>query len=408
MSGSAATPLLWSAGLGSVGDGAFKVAAPLLAASLTSDPRAVAAVSVAYSAAWLTGLLAGALTDRLPRRQVLVWSNLLRALGVAVLAVLIVAGWITVAVIAVAAFLMAAGTVFYDPAAQAVLPGIVGRKIDTLSRMNGRLTIVETAGRSFVGVPLGSATFGVGAVVPFLLNAVAYLSSVAVLRTLPVTPGPSGGRDRSLAGAVWNGLVHLVRDRTLFSMSLLVGAFNFADAVAMAVFVLFAVKILGVSELGYGLLLTCIAAGTVAGGWLAERVARARWEAIKLVGAVVQAAGWVVVVATRSAWSTGAAFFVMGVGTSVATVAIVSTRQAMVTDHMIGRVVAGFRVIGNGSTVIGGMLGGLVAARYGLPAAPWTAAGLLVLTAVPLGWLVIRRRVRADRPTANFGTTEAK
>ncbi len=408
MSGSAATPLLWSAGLGSIGDGAFKVAAPLLAASLTSDPRAVAAVSVAYSAAWLTGLLAGALTDRLPRRQVLVWSNLVRALGVAVLAVLIVAGWITVAVIAVAAFLMAAGTVFYDPAAQAVLPGIVGRKIDTLSRMNGRLTIVETAGRSFVGVPLGSATFGVGAVVPFLLNAVAYLGSVAALRTLPVAPGPSGGRDRSLAGAVWNGLVHLVRDRTLFSMSLLVGAFNFADAVSMAVFVLFAVKILGVSELGYGLLLTCIAAGTVAGGWLAERVARARWEAIKLVGALVQAAGWVVVVATRSAWSTGAAFFVMGVGTSVATVAIVSTRQAMVTDHMIGRVVAGFRVIGNGSTVVGGLLGGLVAARYGLPAAPWTAAGLLVLTAVPLGWLVVRRRVRADRHTPEFGTTEAK
>ncbi len=396
MNGSVATPLFWSAGLGSVGDGAFKVAAPLLAASLTSDPRAIAAVSVAYSAAWLVGLVAGALTDRLPRRQVLIWSNLVRAVTVAVLAILILSGWIAVAAIAVTAFLMAAGTVFYDPAAQAMLPGIVGRRIDTLSRMNGRLTVVETVGRSFVGIPLGSATFGAAAVVPFLLNAVAYVSSVAALRTLPVTPGPTGGRERSLAGAVWSGLVYLVRDRDLFSMSLLVSAFNFADAVAMAVFVLFAGKILGVSGFGYGLLLTGIAAGTVAGGWLAERVAHARWEAIKLVGAVVQAAGWVVIVTTRSAWLTGAVFFVMGAGTAVATVAIVSTRQALVTDHMIGRVVAGFRVIGNGSMVAGGMLGGVVAAHYGLAAAPWTAAVLLALTAVPLGWLVVRRRVRVS------------
>ena len=40
MTGSA-TPLLWSTGMASAGDGIFKAAAPLLAASLTTDPRAV-------------------------------------------------------------------------------------------------------------------------------------------------------------------------------------------------------------------------------------------------------------------------------------------------------------------------------------------------------------------------------
>jgi MFS family permease len=404
MTGSA-TPLLWSTGMASAGDGIFKAAAPLLAASLTTDPRAVAAVSVAYSAAWLTGLLAGALTDRLPRRQVLIWSNLVRAAGIAGLVGLVAAGGVTVAAIAVAAFLVTAGTVFFDPAAQAVLPSVVGRRIEVLSRLNGRLAMVETVGRSFVGLPLGAATFGVGAALPFLANAAAYVGSARAVRPLPVSPAPAGGRGTSLLGDVWAGLVHLFRDRTLFAMSLLVGAFNFADAVVMAVFVLYAKQILGVSDLVYGLLLTCFAAGSVVGGGFAGRLARARWEVIELVTALVQAAGWVIIVSTASAWATAAVFFATGFGAAVATVAIVSTRQAMVADNMIGRVVAGFRVIGNGSMVIGGIVGGLVAAHYGLPAAPWTAVGLLLLTALPLTWLVVRRRVPLS-PAVPAGSQE--
>ena len=86
----------------------------------------------------------------------------------------------------------------------------------------------------------------------------------------------------------------------------------------------------------------------------------------------------------------------------VVTVSIVSTRQAMVPDHLLGRVIAGFRVVGNGSAVIGAAAGGLVAAAFGLSAAPWTAAGFLIVTAMPLLAIVGRRR---PRPAHGRGRT---
>jgi predicted MFS family arabinose efflux permease len=381
-------PLRLSAGLSSVSDGMVKSAAPLLAASLTSDPRAVATVTMAALAAWFTGLLSGALTDRLPRRSVLIWTGVARALCLAAFTILIVMGRADVTLVAITTFLMTAGTAFYDASGQAILPQFVGREVTTLSRQNGRLHMVETAGRSLVGTPLGSATFALTAMLPFALAAVSHGGSAQAVRRLPRATGESDATSRRpLHAEIWTGLTYLFRDRSLLTMSLYTGAFNFADAVAMAVFVLFARANLGVSDAAYGLLLLGLAVGNVVGGGFAGQFARFQWSTIMLASAVVQALGWAVLVSVGSPWVAAALLVFMGAGQTVATVSVVSTRQAMVPDHLLGRVIAGFRVLGNGSAVFGAAVGGFVAAAFGLSAAPWTTAGVLFVTAMSLLWM---------------------
>ena len=61
--------LLGAGAVSNLGDGVTVAAAPLLAASITRDPRAIAAVGVAWSLPWLLfALVSGAVADRTDRR----------------------------------------------------------------------------------------------------------------------------------------------------------------------------------------------------------------------------------------------------------------------------------------------------------------------------------------------------
>jgi predicted MFS family arabinose efflux permease len=354
----------------------------------------VAAVAVASSSAWLMGLVAGAVTDRLARRAVLSCTDLVRAAVLGLFVVFIVTGCVTVGLLALVAFLMTTGTVFVDSGAQAMLPSIVGTDLGVLSRQNGRLYMVETSARSLVGLPLGSAAFSLARAVPFAIGALSYACSALTLQRLPRAEVLGADRSRTLLGEIRDGLRYLVRDGVLLRLSLLVGLLNLADSLAMAVFVLYAQAALGVSDFGYGLLLTCFAAGSLPGGFLAARLSRVHWTGIILLGAIMQAATWIVTVTTRSAIASGAMLFAMGIGATVVTVSVISTRQALVPDRLLGRVVAGFRLLGNGFTIVGAAVGGVVAAHFGLAGGPWTAVGVLVLVALSMSWMIAGRHYR--------------
>src|SRR4051794_5884942 len=70
-----------------------KFVLPLLATSVTSSPASVAAVALALTVPWLViGLPAGAIVDRVDRRQVLVVANAVRIGAVGVLVAAVVAG----------------------------------------------------------------------------------------------------------------------------------------------------------------------------------------------------------------------------------------------------------------------------------------------------------------------------
>ncbi|MFY1675069.1 MFS transporter [Plantactinospora sp. WMMB334] len=378
---------LWASTIvSSVGDGAYVVAAPLLAAFLTRDPIAVATVSAASAAPWfVVGIWSGAVVDRFPRRQVLVLSEVVRALGLAVLVALILLDIASIAALAATSFLVVTGQCFSDAAAQAMLPHVVGRSQDDLTKANGRIFAGETVGKTLAGPPLGGLTFSAAPWAPFALDSASFLASAGLVMRVPSSPPPDAS-EQSVAAAVKEGFSYLLRDRTLLLLAFCLTVYNLAYNLAAATLVLFATKSLGVTELGFGLLIAAAAVGAAVAGWVAAPlVRRVTLKGSVVAACLVQGVAWLGVAASSSPWVAGAAFVLLGATSTLVTVAVVTARQQLVPDHLLGRVVSAFRLVGNGAAPIGAMAGGLIAASAGLrapmvAAAVFTAGAMAVLS----------------------------
>ena len=377
-------PLLASTGISVTGDGALIAAAPLLAASLTRNPVAVSTVTAAFYLPWLlTGLVAGVLVDRWARRPVLVTADLVRAVILTVLAALVFVHAINVLFLVCAVLLVGIAQCFFDSAAQAMIPAVVGRDKEALTHTNGRFWALDTMGRSLIGPPLGSTTFALNKTLPFVGDALSFFASAALVSRLPRVPASVGPRERLLI-ALRDGLQHLIRTRDLRVLALSMGAYNFGYNAAIATFVLYAKDVLRVADAGYGILLAAMAVGGVIAGWRAAPLTRRlSYRQIQATANLVQGLAWTGVAFAPNAVVVGILFAFLGAGSSLASVAVGSARQALTPDKLLGRVVSAFRLFGLGAAGLGALAGGVIASWQGLRAPLLVAAALVILAAVP-------------------------
>jgi MFS family permease len=376
-------PLLASTAVSVTGDGMFLAAAPLLAASLTRNPLAVSAVAAAGYVAWfLVGLPAGALVDRWPRRAVLVAADLARAAVLAVLVVLVATEHANVPVVIGAVFLVGVGSCFFEPAAQAAIPTVVGRDKTALSHANGKLWAFDTFGRSLAGPPLGAAAFVAMAALPFGLDAVSFVASALLLSRLPLGRPTVGGHEPVLR-AVRAGVVYLARSAELRLLGLGMAAYNFGYNVAFATLVLYVQDVLQLGDFGYGALVATAAVGGIAGGWIGPRIGkRLSAGSVYALALLVQGAAWAAVWLTANPWAAGVALACLGVASTTVSVVGGAARQLLTPDNMLGRITAATRLLGIGSAGLGALAGGLVARVGGVEAPLVVAAVLLGLFSV--------------------------
>jgi predicted MFS family arabinose efflux permease len=307
-----------------------------------------------------------------------------RALALAALALLVALGHATIPALAAASFLVVAGKAFHDAAAQALVPHVVGRTEAELTRANGRIFAGETVSQTVAGPPLGGATFGVTPWLPFALDAASFAGSAALLRRVPAAPAPARSDEQRITAAVAEGFRYLLRNRELLTLALSIAVFNLAYNLAYATFVLYAQQALHVTSFGFGLLVAATAAGAGIAGWIAPHVVRRLTiKGTILATLFAEALAWAVIAASSSAWIAGVALVLLGAGTTLATVAVVSARQQLVPDLLLGRVVSAFRLIGNGIAPIGAALGGVIATTAGLRA-PLVVAPAVLVAAVGL------------------------
>jgi MFS family permease len=366
-------------------------AAPLMAAALSRDPLAVASVSAAGYAAWLlVGLPAGALVDRWNRRGVMVASDLGRAAVLLAFVLLVLSDNATVATLCGAVFLVGIGSCFFDPAAQAVIPTIVGRDKERLSRANGRLWAIDTFGRSLAGPPAGAAAFAAARVLPFGLDASSFLLSAALVSRLPAPPAKPSIEHAPMLHAIKVGVAHLVRHPELRTVTLGMASYNLGYNIAFATLVLYAQDVLDLGTVGFGLLIASGALGGIAGGWLAPRIAsKLSARSAYAVTLGVQAAAWCTVFLFANPWVTAAALVFVGIASTTGSVVGGSTRQLHTPDELLGRVVSSTRLFGIGSAAVGSVLGGVVADAGGLDAPFVIAAALLAVAS--LAFVPLRR-----------------
>ncbi|MET8355862.1 MFS transporter [Micromonospora sp. NPDC005171] len=385
--------LLWSAAVSSrFGDALRTPALALLAATVTRDPRVIAAVTVAGQLPpLLFGLLGGVYADRWDRRRTMAVVDGVRAAVVAALAVVVALNRISVLVLLVAAFLLATLGTLFDSASFALLPALVPP--DALPRANGRLQAGAAVAGGFLGAPAAGVLFAVAPALPFALDAVTFAAAALLVLALSPVPAVSAGAARR-RGSVWSEIVEGLRwlraHRPLWRVTVLAAASNLAISGIIAVLVLYALDVLRVPPAGYGLFAAAAIVGGVAGALGAGRLAAWLGEvpALRVVLAVetVALAGFAL---ARHPLPGGIALAVFAAGTVVWNSLCASYGQRHVPSELLGRVGAAQRMVGLLTAPLGAALAGLAAAAYGTVPVAGAAAGTFALVTV-VAWRALR------------------
>lgn len=400
--------VLWSAAsISFLGNGIYTIGLPLMAADLSDSPTTVSLVVTASRLPWLLlSLPAGALSDRFDRKRVMCWTSGLRAIFSALLALLIFTGSGGLGLLITMSFLIACADVLFDSGSFAIVPKLAARDPDRVRKANSLLTGAQTIATGFVGPPVGGLLFGLSRMVPFAVDAVSFSASALLLRRLGGDYRVSGSAAARVGMLVSmrEGLLWVWRHPVLRWLTVLSGLFSLMCLVQTAVLVLFAQHRLGLGPVGFGVLLTTGAAGSLAGTVAARHVERMLGTSTALALGLTAGGCSGLIMGVAHGIATAVASMVLGgVSSMIWNVAQISLRQSCTPDHLIGRVNGVHKLVTWGAMPLGALLGGAVASAAGLRA-PFLLAGVvIILIGVAARFLITSARIRlayeqADEP----------
>ncbi|WP_234328269.1 MFS transporter [Streptomyces sp. NRRL S-37] len=384
-------------------DGIYKIAVPLLALGISRSAVAVSVVGLAVRLPWLIATLpAGVVADRYAPRSVMRWASAVRLPLVAVMCALAATDRLPLWALVVTAFLIGCAGIFVDVAAQSQLPRLV--PVDHLPRANASLQSTQMFLAQLVGPALGGYVIALGSGGGLAVVVALYVVTVwslgllpeAVLKAAshqePVRPSPAASEDRkrssfrSLVGELGEGLRYFRGRRDLARLATAAAVNNLSYSMCLTMMPLWAVTPgrLGLSETGYGLLLTCLAAGSILAGPVTGRVLRAVGDGpVMRIGAPLLGVCFLAL-AVPSVPVVALGLFAYGLVSMVWNVAVVSYRQATIPLPLFGRVNAAYRWLTWGVIPFGAMIGGALASTAGIAWVFLVAGALPLIAAVVL------------------------
>lgn len=362
-----------------VGDVSQFTSLALLVVALTGSGLGVSAVVLAEIApVLLLAPLAGSLVDRLPRVRVMVLADLARVGVAAVLAI-----WHNSTPVAYAvAFGLAAGQVFFSPAAQSLLASLV-RDEELVAANSGIWTAAVTAQVAVAPVAVLLAVH-VGFGPAFAVNAVSFALSALLLRglreparTVPVNVRSPFAHARQALGALRRIPLLTALAAGQFLAALSAGATS-------ALLVVLAQDRLGGGQ-GFGVLVAAIGVGAALGPLLLlHRICDPRRPLFVFGPYAVRGAVDLVLAVVTTVPLAAAALLLYGLSTSTGTVTFSSLVQSRVPEHLRGRAFAGFDLLWQTGRLLSLLAGGLLADSVGIQAV-YLLGGVLLLCAAAVG-----------------------
>ncbi len=217
----------------------------------------------------LFAIPAGLMADRMARRWLMAGAEALRAGALVAVLLLIATGWLTLPVLALLGFVAVCGTVVYSVAAPALVPSLVPPQ--ALPAANARIELARTiafaAGPAIGGLLVG--WMGAGPAFGFAAS----LSILAVVLLAGIyEPMRAKIARRHPWQEIKEGAAFVFGHDLLRPVFVTQFIFNTASFLILAVFVPYAVRTLGVSAAGVGLVMGMYGVGMVFGALLATRV----------------------------------------------------------------------------------------------------------------------------------------
>jgi MFS family permease len=230
----------------------------------------------------ISGLMGGALVDRLGYRRTSVLADLASSGAVAAIPLLhLTIGlefWQLVVLVFLGGLLDAPGVT----ARSSLLPDVAAQAGWSLERASGTAAAVERASR-LAGAPLAGVLIAiVGATSVLWIDAASFLVSASLIAIgIPRAAGSvtRGDRTTDYLAELHEGFRFLRADRTLFALVAVLTLTNMLDAVSMVAMPVYAEQVYG-SALSLGLMTAVVGAGSVIGALvfsaIGERVSRRR------------------------------------------------------------------------------------------------------------------------------------
>ncbi|MYW08231.1 MFS transporter [Streptomyces sp. SID2563] len=374
-------------------DGVMKMALPLLAAQLTGSPAQVTAVSLTLTLPWLLiALHIGVLVDRFDRRRLLWTANGMRVAAMAWLTVSALTGGVALPVFFAAGALLGVADVVASTSASALVPAAVpptGRE-----RANAWMVGAETVGQEFAGPFVGGLLLAAGTGIALGVTGASYaLAALSLLllvgRFRPAAPAP-GTAPASVNSRIAEGVRFLWNDRLLRTLSLIVAVLSAVWGAWLALMPLYAQRAMGLGSREYGILLSALGVGGLAGAltvtWVNRVLGARRAMFADLIGTLAMV---VLPALTTSLWTVAAGAFLGGMGGTLWSVNARTLTQRRVPDEMLGRYGAASRLFTFGAMPLGAALVGLLAElggmrlAFGLFAAATAVTPVLFIRNVP-------------------------
>jgi MFS transporter, DHA3 family, macrolide efflux protein len=338
------------------------------------------------------GIAASSLVDRLPRRRLMIASDLAR---VAIFAVLPFADG-PGAIVALAA-LAGFATGFFRPALYAGLPNLLPD--EDLPHANSLLQTIENVAWALGPVLGGLLVAATGADAAYWINSVTFLVSAALLAGIP---------DRLLQSAqavgrgYWRDLTDgfkLVRDsRALLTVLAAWNVVMLATAGANVAEIVLAKETFDAGDFGYGLLVGVTGVGLALGSLLAGSQLEHRALATVYATSIgLVAVGMVGAAAAPNVWIAAVSVGVAGIGNGAAVVCNALLVQRGAPDELRGRAFtllmsSNYLVLGIGMVAAGPLTDELGARTV------WAIAGGLAAVAALVGLLLARGVAARARP----------
>ncbi len=350
----------WSQVLSQVADGVSKLALLWFVYSITGSALKTTVIGLLQTLPPIVfGPVIGVVVDRLPKKAILICSDLVRALLIGLIPCWVSVESFTIQALYVLTFLYGIATAMFVPTLSSSVPLMV--KKEQLTAANALLQ-----GTTSLGIVIGPVISGLGIAFSgsqdvLCINAVTYLASAAFLFPLRLSTGmttsPPESRRTTALEDLFDGIRYtLISRRTILMVIMLASLYTFGSGAFTTLFPVFGKRLLSLgpvevgylwSWLGVGLLLVSLGLVRLTEWDLHRRISIITWSSavggLALCGLV-----WVsnITVATLLVVLIG-----MGLGTW--TPIAWGIIQEISPAHMVGRVMALYTAIATATSMAG-------------------------------------------------------
>ena len=376
---------------------------------LTHDPVALGLLAVVQFAPVLVlGLFGGVVADAFPKRNALVATQTAALVLALLLGLLKLNGSVQVWEVFVLAGLLGIVSAFDMPIRQSFVVEMVGRGdiVNAVALNSALFNGTRIIGPAIAGLLI--LTVGIAAC--FLINAASYLAVILglfLMRTGDLLPPPVSALERtwqSVLEQLAEGLRY-VRDTPSIRIALIVLGLVSTAAINFGVVLpLLAQNVLGGGAETFGFLSSATGLGSLVGALV---LAFGRPPTIRraLAGAAAIGVAMVAIAFSRSLVVSLLLMAVAGWGMISMGATINTMIQLTTPDHLRGRVMSVYTTVFVGSTPIGGLISGSIAAGFGTPAV-FLVAGVVSLLTVGGAVLWLARGGRPRPATVGEAASE--